>query len=141
MVAAGEIKLRVVEEYARTNLSIDLGAFKETAFDESAGIVSVTPAVTCGELNAYLSGYDRFVSTSDCPTVGLGGFLLQGGVGMGFSGWGYAAEQIASIDVVTADGELVRADAQSNSNLLTSALPVGLHSSIARVFYFSASGR
>ena len=42
-------------------LLIDLGAFKETAFDESTGIVSVTPAVTCGELNAYLSGYSHSV--------------------------------------------------------------------------------
>jgi FAD/FMN-containing dehydrogenase len=106
-------------------LLIDLGAFRETAFDESTGIVSVTPAVTCGELNAYLSGYGRFVSTADCPTVGLGGFLLQGGVGMGFRGWGYAAEQIASIDVVTADGELVRADAQSNSDLFWAARGAG----------------
>ena len=94
-------------------LLMDLGGFKETAFDESTSIVSVTPSVTCGELNAYLSGYGRFVSTADCPTVGLGGFLLQGGVGMGFRGWGYAAERIASIDVVTADGELVRADEQT----------------------------
>jgi len=36
------------------------------------------------------------------------------GVGMGFRGWGYAAEQIASIDVVTADGELVTADASDH---------------------------
>jgi FAD/FMN-containing dehydrogenase len=106
-------------------LVMDLGGFKETAFDESTGIVSVTPSVTCGELNAYLSGYGRFVSTADCPTVGLGGFLLQGGVGMGFRGWGYAAEQIASIDVVTADGELVRADEQKNSDLFWAARGAG----------------
>ena len=106
-------------------LVMDLGGFKETAFDESTGIVSVTPSVTCGELNAYLSGYGRFVATADCPTVGLGGFLLQGGVGMGFRGWGYAAEQIASIDVVTADGELVRADEQNNSDLFWAARGAG----------------
>jgi FAD/FMN-containing dehydrogenase len=106
-------------------LVMDLGGFKETAFDESTGIVSVTPSVTCGELNAYLSGYGRFVATADCPTVGLGGFLLQGGVGMGFRGWGYAAEQIASIEVVTADGELVRADEQNNSDLFWAARGAG----------------
>jgi hypothetical protein len=106
-------------------LLIDLGAVKETAFDKGTGIVSVTPSVTCGDLHAYLSSYGRFVSTADCPTVGLGGFLLQGGVGMGFRGWGYAAEQIASIDVVTADGELVRADAQSNSDLFWAARGAG----------------
>src|ERR1700756_5782045 len=34
-------------------LVIDLGGFKQTAFDESTSIVSVTPSVTWGELNAY----------------------------------------------------------------------------------------
>jgi FAD/FMN-containing dehydrogenase len=106
-------------------LVIDLGGFKETTFDESTGVVSVTPSVSGGELNAYLSGYDRFFTTGDCPSLGLGGFRLQGGVGMGFRGWGYAAEQIASIDVVTADGELVTADEQSNSDLFWAARGAG----------------
>jgi FAD/FMN-containing dehydrogenase len=106
-------------------LLIDLGGFNETAFDESTGIVSVTPSVSGEELNAYLSGYGRFFTTGDCPSLGLGGFLLQGGIGMGFRGWGYSAEQIASIDVVTADGELVRADEQSNSDLFWAARGAG----------------
>ncbi|HUE68669.1 MAG TPA: FAD-binding oxidoreductase, partial [Candidatus Acidoferrum sp.] len=106
-------------------LVIDLGAFKETTFDERTGIVSVTPSVSGGELNAHLSRYGRFFTTGDCPTLGIGGFLLQGGVGMGFRGWGYAAEQIASIDVVTADGELVRADEQNNSDLFWAARGAG----------------
>ena len=106
-------------------LLIDLGGFKEITFDESTGVVSVTPSVSGGELNAYLSGYGRFFTTGDCPSLGLGGFLLQGGIGMGFRGWGYAAEQIASINVVTADGELVRADEQSNSDLFWAARGAG----------------
>jgi FAD/FMN-containing dehydrogenase len=44
---------------------------------------------------------------------------------MGFRGWGYTAEQIASIDVVTANGELVRADEQSNSDLFWAARGAG----------------
>jgi FAD/FMN-containing dehydrogenase len=106
-------------------LLIDLGGFKETALDESTGIVNVTPSVSSGELNGYLSGYGRFFSFGDGPSVGLGGFLLQGGIGLGFRGWGYAAEQIAAIDVVTADGELVRADEQSNSDLFWAARGAG----------------
>jgi FAD/FMN-containing dehydrogenase len=106
-------------------LSIDLGGFKATALDASTGVVSVTPSVSGRELNAYLSGYGRFFTTGDCPSLGLGGFLLQGGIGVGFRGWGYAAEQIAAIDVVTADGELVRADEQSNSDLFWAARGAG----------------
>jgi hypothetical protein len=60
-------------------LVIDFGAFKETAFDEVTGIVSVTPSVSGGELNAHLSRHGRFFTTGDCPSLGLGGFLLQGG--------------------------------------------------------------
>src|SRR5580704_16934157 len=86
-------------------LVIDLGSFKETTFGVSTNVVSVTPSVSAAELNAYLSGYGRFFTTADCPSVGLGGFLLQGGIGMGFRGCGYAAEQVVAIDVVTADGQ------------------------------------
>jgi len=106
-------------------LVIDLGGFKETALDERTNVVSVTPAVSGGELNAYLSRYDRFFTISDCPSLGLGGFLLQGGVGIGFRGWGYAAEQVVAIDVVTADGELVRADERRNADLFWAARGAG----------------
>jgi PPOX class F420-dependent enzyme/OxyR family protein len=106
-------------------LLIDLGGFKETALDTSSGIVSVTPSVTGGELNAYLNGYGRFFSTGDCPSVGVGGFLLQGGISVGFRGWGYAAEQIVALDVVTADGELLRADEHTNTDLFWAARGAG----------------
>jgi hypothetical protein len=106
-------------------LAIDLGGFKETALDESTGVVSVTPAVSSQELNAYLSDYGRFFASAGCPTVGLGGFLLQGGIGLGFRAWGYSAEQLVAIDVVTADGELVRADEQTNSDLFWAARGAG----------------
>jgi FAD/FMN-containing dehydrogenase len=106
-------------------LVIDLGGCKETIIDASTNVVSVTPSVSVAELNTYLSGYGRFFTTADCPSVGLGGFLLQGGIGMGFRGWGYAAEQVVAIDVVTADGQLVRADERQNSDLLWAARGAG----------------
>jgi FAD/FMN-containing dehydrogenase len=59
------------------------------------------------------------------PSVRLGGFLLQGGFGLGFRGWGYSAEQVVAIDVVTADGQLVRADEQSHSDLFWAARGAG----------------
>ncbi len=105
---------------------IDLGQRKEMSLDETTGIAQVSPAVHGGdELNPYLKAYGRFFPSGGCSTVGLGGFPLQGGMGWNHRGWGYAAEQVAAIDVVTADGELVRADEDQNSDLFWAARGAG----------------
>lgn len=107
-------------------LVIDLGGLKEIAYDEATGIVSASPAVKGGsELGPYLAERGRFFVGGHCPTVGIGGFLLQGGQGWNARGWGWAAEYVEAIDVVTASGELVRADATVNSDLYWAARGAG----------------
>ncbi|WP_416984844.1 FAD-binding oxidoreductase [Streptomyces sp. T028] len=107
-------------------LLIDLGGFRELAYDPETEIVAATSSVKGGdELNPYLAGFGRFFNGGHCPSVGIGGFLLQGGQGWNARGWGWAAENIAAIDVVTADGELVRADETQNSDLLWAARGAG----------------
>ncbi|WP_300680931.1 FAD-binding oxidoreductase [Nocardioides sp.] len=107
-------------------LVIDLGALKEISYDPATEIVSASPAVQGGsELGPYLSERGRFFVGGHCPTVGIGGFLLQGGQGWNARGWGWAAEYVEAIDVVTAAGELVRADATQNSDLYWAARGAG----------------
>jgi len=103
-------------------LLIDLGALREISYDEQTGVVSAAPAVQGGaELDPYLAERGRFFNGGHCPTVGIGGFLLQGGQGWCARGWGWASERVVAVDVVTADGELVRADAEQNSDLYWAA--------------------
>jgi FAD/FMN-containing dehydrogenase/kynurenine formamidase len=103
-------------------LLIDLGGLREMSYDPRTGIATATPAIAGGdELTPYLSRFGRFFGGGHCPSVGLGGFLLQGGQGWNARGWGWAAEQIVALDVVTADGELVRADAERNTDLYWAA--------------------
>ncbi|CAP66889.1 uncharacterized protein PODANS_4_6200 [Podospora anserina S mat+] len=45
------------------------------------GVVSCGPAVTSGGLNEFLAEGGRMFPGGHCPDVGLGGFLLQGGMG------------------------------------------------------------
>lgn len=104
------------------SLLIDLGLLRDIRFDAETGIVSARPAVRGGdELDPFLEGHGRFFNGGHCPSVGIGGFLLQGGQGWNARGWGWAAESIVAIDVVTADGRLVRADAEQNSDLYWAA--------------------
>jgi FAD/FMN-containing dehydrogenase len=107
-------------------LLIDLGGLQEIVYDEASGIVSAGPAVKGGdELNPFLATRGRFFNGGHCPSVGIGGFLLQGGMGWNARGWSWAAENVVAIDVVTADGDLVRASAEDNSDLLWAARGAG----------------
>jgi FAD/FMN-containing dehydrogenase len=105
---------------------LDLQHLNHIQFDTNTNVAKVQPAVKGGlELNPFLNQYNRFFCGGHCPTVGVGGFLLQGGQGWNARGWGWAAESIIAIDVVTAAGELVRADATQNQDLYWAARGAG----------------
>ncbi len=107
-------------------LLIDLGAMREMTFDPVTGIATARPAVKGGaELTPFLSRYGRVFTGGHCPGVGLGGFLLQGGQGWNSRRHGWACENMVGIDVVTADGKLVRADESENADLLWAARGAG----------------
>ena len=60
---------------------IDLGKMKHISLDEKASIVTVSPSTTGTMLNEFLSEKGLMFCGGHCPDVGLGGFLLQGGMG------------------------------------------------------------
>ena len=103
-------------------LLIDLAALNGMDYDEATGTVTVGPAVRGGlDLDPFLASRGRFFAGGHCPTVGLGGFLLQGGMGWNCRGWGWAAESIEAIQVVTADGEIAWCDETANADLFWAA--------------------
>lgn len=107
-------------------LLIDLGRLRDMTLDPDTGIASAQPAVMGGdELSPMLESHGRFFNGGHCPSVGIGGFLLQGGQGWNQRGWGWAAESVVAIDVVTADGELVRADESRHPDLYWAARGAG----------------
>ncbi len=95
---------------------VDLSRMTEVCFDPDRGIASVQPGVKGRDLNALLAEHNLFFPSGHCPTVGLGGFLLQGGWGWNSRAIGPACMSIVAVDVVTAEGELIHADAEQNSD-------------------------
>jgi len=107
-------------------LLIDLGGWHELAYDPATQIATASPSTKGGdELVPFLASHGRFFNGGHCPPVGIGGFLLQGGQGWNQRGWGWGAESVVAVDVVTADGELVRADAAQHSDLYWAARGAG----------------
>jgi len=103
-------------------LLIDLGDYHHLEYDPETRVASASPSTKGGdELTPFLAQHGRFFNGGHCPTVGIGGFLLQGGQGWNQRGWGWGAESVVAVDVVTAEGELIRCDAQQNSDLYWAA--------------------
>jgi FAD/FMN-containing dehydrogenase len=67
-----------------------------------------------------------------CPDVGLGGFLLQGGMGWNCKNWGWACESIVGIDVVTADAREIYCSKSENADLFWAARGSGPGESLTR---------
>jgi len=107
-------------------LLIDLGAMRDIAYEPATGVVSARPAVKGGlELEPFLTARGRAFPGGHCPSVGLGGYLLQGGQGWNGRERGWACQSVVGLDVVTADGQLVHADASQNADLLWAARGAG----------------
>jgi FAD/FMN-containing dehydrogenase len=103
-------------------LLIDLADFTALSYDDDTGMVTAGPAARGGlDLDPFLASRGRFFASGHCPTVGLGGFLLQGGMGWNCRGWGWAAESVEAIQVVTADGDVAWCSPDENADLFWAA--------------------
>ncbi|KAF4338444.1 FAD binding domain protein [Fusarium beomiforme] len=128
-------------------LLIDLGKWNYIAFDENSMVATVSPSTTGRMLNKFLSERGYMFPGGHCPDVGLGGFLLQGGMGWNCKvripltpntlaltdtdmfdiqqNWGWACENIVALDVVTANGELIHVDEHHHQDLFFAARGAG----------------
>ncbi len=105
----------------RSGMLLDLSRLNEARFDPTLGIASVQPGVKGRDLNMLLADHGLFFPSGHCPSVGIGGFLLQGGWGWNSRAIGPACMSIVAVDVVTAAGELIHADAHQNADYLWAA--------------------
>jgi FAD/FMN-containing dehydrogenase len=105
---------------------IDMSRLQDATYDAATGIASARPAIKGGEvLDPFLEKNGRYFNGGHCPTVAIGGFLLQGGQGYCARGMGWAAEHVVAVDVLTAEGEIVRCDATQNQDLYWAARGAG----------------
>jgi FAD/FMN-containing dehydrogenase len=104
---------------------IDLGNYHFLEFDQENMTLVVSPSTTGRQLNSYLGERGFMFAGGHCPDVGLGGFLLQGGMGWNCKNWGWACENVLAIECVTADGELAKCDPSHHQDLFWAARGCG----------------
>lgn len=106
-------------------LLIDLSRMREVTVNVNARTATAQPGVRTEEALEALRAHGLAFGVGHCPTVGLGGFLLGGGMGFNTGAWGFGAEQVSAVDVVRADGELVRASNLEDPDLFWAARGAG----------------
>jgi hypothetical protein len=60
---------------------IDLVNFHYVDYDEQSQVLAASPATLSQDVCAYLATKGRWIPVGHCGTVGIGGFILQGGMG------------------------------------------------------------
>lgn len=106
-------------------LLLDLSGLDQATVDPAAMTAAVGPACQGTRLLERLAEDELFFPVGHCVGVGVGGYLLQGGFGWNGRVHGPACMSVEALDMVMADGEVVHASEQENSDLLWAARGAG----------------
>jgi len=98
-------------------LLIDLSALDGIAIDPVKRSAEVGPGCVSGDLDAALSPHGLFFPVAHAFSVGMGGFLLQGGFGWNSRMVGLGCDNVTGADVVLADGMLIHANHAQNEDV------------------------
>lgn len=107
------------------SVHVDLSALAAVEVNAGTRTATVQPGAQGRALNTLLAPHGLMFPTGHCPTVGIGGYLLQGGWGWNSPHVGPACLSVTGVDVVTATGEVVHADEHENTDLLWAARGAG----------------
>lgn len=98
-------------------LMIDLSPMKRVLVDPSARTARADPGVLWGEFDRETQTHGLATTGGQVSTTGIAGLTLGGGEGWLASRYGFTIDNLLSMNVVTADGQLVTASATSNEDL------------------------
>ena len=117
-------------------LLIDLGPMKGIRVDPVNRIARAQAGVLLGELDRETQQFGLAVPAGIVTHTGLAGLTLGGGIGWLMRKYGLTVDQLVSVDVVTADGELVTASEDVNPDLFWGIRGGGGNFGIATEFEF-----
>ncbi|MFP3464605.1 FAD-binding oxidoreductase [Leifsonia sp. SIMBA_070] len=106
--------------------------------DDAHGVVRVGGGATWGQVAAALTPHGLAISSGDTASVGVGGLTLGGGMGWKVRAYGLTIDSLLAAQVVTADGSVVRASADENSDLFWALRGGGGNLGVVTSFEFVA---
>ncbi|HEU4450641.1 MAG TPA: FAD-binding oxidoreductase [Gaiellaceae bacterium] len=96
---------------------LDLSRLKALEIDPERRVARAETGLTSGEVTGAAGAHGLAVGFGDTGSVGIGGLTLGGGVGYLVRKHGLTIDSLLAAEVVTADGRLLHADEERNSDL------------------------
>ena len=98
-------------------LVIDLSAMRGVSVDTARRLARVQGGARWREFDAATHAHGLATTGGLISTTGVGGLTLGGGLGWLMRSYGLAADNVVGVEIVTADGQVRRADATENPDL------------------------
>lgn len=117
-------------------LVVDVRPMKSISVDPEKRTVTVGAGVTWGEFDRATQEYGLATTGGRASTTGVAGFTLGGGSGWLERSFGFACDNLQSVDLVTAKGERVTASATENPELFWALHGGGGNFGVATSFTF-----
>jgi FAD/FMN-containing dehydrogenase len=115
---------------------ISLADMRQVTVDPEASTATVQGGATWADLNTAAGEYGLAVTGGLISTTGVAGYTLGGGLGWLMSKYGLAADNLESIELVTASGEVLQVDEASHPDLFWALRGGGGNFGVATTFTF-----
>ena len=102
---------------SRAPLVVDLRRLRSVRVDAARRRVTVGGGARLIDVYAALERHDLVLPAGSCPTVGISGLTLGGGVGFSSRKWGLTADNLLAAQIVTADGRIRICDRDTEPDL------------------------
>ena len=113
---------------------IDLSRMNAITIDPEQRIARIEAGRTWSEVAAALQPYGLALTSGDTGSVGVGGLLLGGGIGWMVRKYGMTIDHVRAVELVTADGDFLRASADEHADLFWGLRGGGGNLGIATAF-------
>jgi FAD/FMN-containing dehydrogenase len=115
---------------------LDLSDMRALEIDPKARTAWAEAGMTAGEYTSVAGTHGLATGFGDTGSVGIGGITLGGGIGYLVRKHGLTIDDLLAADVVTADGQLLRADAESHPDLFWAIRGGGGNFGVATRFHY-----
>jgi len=96
---------------------LNLASLKKVAVDPAKRLLRADAGLTGGEVDKATSAHGLATVMGECPSVGISGLTLGGGLGRLMGQHGALCDNLLAAEVVTAEGAVLRVSANENADL------------------------